>query len=125
MSRTKKHRDLFFLRFLHQMIKAIGSPFTHPRASRWAKVRRRVSKQYGGTNWGDKQGVDSRYNDLPYKRAAKRNDRREALQQAHQQLEEYRDEVDYLRRVQIQRDWFASLDEPEEEEFDPIGGYID
>jgi hypothetical protein len=89
MSRTKKHKDLFFLRFLHRIIKAIGSPFTHPRASRWAKVRRRVSRQYGGSNWGDNQRVDTKYNWTPFKRAAKRSDRREALQQAHQQLEEY------------------------------------
>lgn len=92
MSRTKKHKDLFFLRFLHRIIKSIGSPFTHPRASRWAKVRRRVSRQYGGSNWGDNQHIDGKYNDLPYRRAAKRSDRREALQQAQQELEEYTNE---------------------------------
>jgi hypothetical protein len=92
MSRTKKHKDLFFLRFLHRIIKSIGSPFTHPRASRWAKVRRRVSRKYGGSNWGDNQYIDDKYNDLPYRRAAKRSDRREALQQAQQQLEEYTNE---------------------------------
>ena len=89
MSRTRKHRDLFFLRFLHHLIKSIGSPFTHPRASRWAKVRRRVSRQFGGTNWGDNQRVDTKYNWTPFNRAAKRSNRREALQQAHQQLEDY------------------------------------
>lgn len=89
MSRTRKHRDLFFLQFLHRLIKSIGSPFTHPRASRWAKVRRRVSRQYGGSNLGDNQRVDTKYNWTPFKRAAKRSDRRKALQQAHQQLEEY------------------------------------
>lgn len=90
MSRTKKHRDVFFLRFLHRLIKSLGSPFTHPRASRWAKVRRRVSRNYGGTNWGDNQRVDTKYNFTPFKRAAKRAARREALQQAQQQLEEYK-----------------------------------
>ena len=107
MSRTKKHRDLFFLRFLHRLIKSIGSPFTHPRASRWAKVRRKVSRQYGGIN----QRVDTKYNWTPYKRAAKRSDRREALQQAHQQLTEHEKDTDYQRRVQIQRDWWESLDD--------------
>jgi hypothetical protein len=89
MSRTKKHRDLFFLQFLHKLIKSIGSPFTHPRASRWAKVRSRVSRQYGGSNWGDNQRVDTKYNFTPKHRAMKRAARREALEQAQQQLEEY------------------------------------
>jgi len=89
MSRTRKHRDLFFLQFLHRLIKSIGSPFTHPRASRWAKVRCRVSHHYGGNNWGDNQRIDTKYNWTPFKRAKKRSERREALQQAHQQLEDY------------------------------------
>ncbi|MCA2594026.1 MAG: hypothetical protein IM526_02545 [Microcystis sp. M38BS1] len=90
MSRTHKHRDLFFLQFLHRLIKAIGSPFVHPRASRWAKVRRRISHNYGGTNLGgDNQQVDTKYNWTPYNRSRKRSERREALQQAYEQLEEY------------------------------------
>lgn len=93
MSRTRKHKDLFFLQFLHRIIRSIGSPFTHPRAARWNKVRRRVSRQYGGNNWGDNQHIDDKYNDLPYKRAAKRADRRKALQQAQRQLDEYDYEV--------------------------------
>ncbi len=125
MSRTRKHRDLFFLQFLHKLIKSIGSPFTHPRASRWAKVRRRVSRQYGGTNWGDNQRVDSKYNWTLKHRAMKRADRREALQQAEKQLEEYEEELDYLRRVQIQREWLDEVLGESEEDFDPIGGYID
>jgi hypothetical protein len=92
MSRTRKHKDLFFLRFLHRIITSIGSPFTHPRAARWNKVRRRVSRKYGGSNWGDNQYVDDKYNWTPFNRARKRSDRREALQQAHQQLEEYMDD---------------------------------
>jgi hypothetical protein len=55
----------------------------------------------------------------------KRAARREALEQAQQQLEEYRDEMDYLRRVQIQRDWLIEVLGEPEEDFDPIGGYID
>lgn len=124
MSRTKKHTDLTFMRFLHKRIKSIGSPDTHRFAAYLLRLRRKVSRQYGGTNWSDNQRVDDKYNDLPYKRAAKRSDRREALQQAQQQLEEYRDEMNYFRRVQIQRDWFANFNEPEED-FDPLGGYFD
>jgi hypothetical protein len=125
MSRTKKHRDLFFLQFLHKLIRSIGSPFTHRRAARWNKVRRRVSRNYGGTNWGDNQRVDTKYNFTPKHRAMKRAARREALEQAQQQLEEYRDEVDYLRRVQIQREWLIDILGEPEEGFDPAGGYFD
>lgn len=89
MSRTRKHKDLFFLQFLYRLIKSIGNKYTDRNAFRWEKVRRRVSRHYGGNNWADKHGVDAKDNMLPYKRAKKRSERREALQQAHQQLEDY------------------------------------
>ena len=88
MSRTKKHRDLFFLQFLYRLIKSIGNKYTDRRTFRWEKVRRKVSCQYGGNNWADKHGVDAKDNRAPYKRAKKRTDRREALQQAHWEIDE-------------------------------------
>jgi hypothetical protein len=89
------------------------------------KLRRKVSRKYGGTNWGDNQRVDTKYNFTPKYRAMKRASRREALKQAQQQLEEYKDEVDYFRRVQIQRDWLIDVLGEPEEDFDPAGGYFD
>jgi hypothetical protein len=125
MSRTKKHIDLKFLRCLHKRIKFLGNPNTHRFVAYLLKLRRKVSRKYGGTNWGDNQRVDTKYNFTPKYRAMKRASRREALKQAQQQLEEYKDEVDYFRRVQIQRDWLIDVLGEPEEDFDPAGGYFD
>jgi hypothetical protein len=61
------------MRFLHKRIKSIGSPDTHRFAAYLLRLRRK----------------DTKYNWTPKHRAMKRAARREALQQAQQQLEEY------------------------------------
>ena len=83
MSRTRKHTDIFFLRFLNRIIKEMGCQFTKARTVRWVKVRDRVRN-----NYGNKQRIDTTYNGLPKRRAQKRSDRTQAVKQAWSELDE-------------------------------------
>lgn len=82
MSRTRKHRDIFFLRFVNRVILQMGFKFTRARTVRWVKVRDRVFIKYG-----NKHRLDRNYNDTPYHRAEKRTARFQAVKQAKLDLE--------------------------------------
>jgi hypothetical protein len=104
------------MRFLHRRIKAIGSPDTHRFAAYLLRLRRKISRQYGGTNWGDNQRVDTKYNWTPKRRAEKRNERREALQQAYSDLREaYQDSV-VSRVLKLQGERWDNYFDPEDDE---------